>query len=130
MAEAAARKTRGGGRAGARARRGAAVIEQMPWAPPVNIDRPTEPLSEEGVEAIHDGAMRILEEVGIEILNTEAHAILKKAGCTATGDNIRMGRDFVMEWIGKAPSEFVLTPRNPARAITVGGRNLVIGNVS
>ncbi|WP_370401065.1 trimethylamine methyltransferase family protein [Sulfitobacter sp. JB4-11] len=130
MADGAARKTRGGGRAGARARRGAAVIEQMPWNPPVNIDRPTEPLSEEGVEAIHDGAMRILEEIGIEVLNTEAYGILKKAGCTASGDNIRMDRDFVMEWIGKAPSEFVLTPRNPDRKITIGGRNLVFGNVS
>lgn len=130
MADGAARKTRGGGRAGARARRGAAVIEQMPWAPPVNIDRPTEPLTEEGVAAIHDGAMRILEEVGIEILNTEAHAILKKAGCTANGENIRMDRDFVMEWIGKAPSQFDLTPRNPERKITVGGRNLLFGNVS
>ncbi len=34
------RRTRGGGRAGAKTRRGTAVIEQMPWNPPVNIDRP------------------------------------------------------------------------------------------
>ncbi|MDG1168965.1 MAG: methyltransferase, partial [Sulfitobacter sp.] len=54
------RRTRGGGRAGAKTRRGTEVIEQMPWKPPVNIDRPTEPLGPEGVAAIHDGAMRIL----------------------------------------------------------------------
>ena len=130
MADGAARKTRGGGRAGARARRGAAVIEQMPWNPPVNIDQPTEPLTEEGVQAIHDGAMRILEEIGIEILNTEALAVFKKAGCRADGTNVRMDRDFVMEWIGKAPKTFDLTPRNPDRKITIGGRNLVFGNVS
>ena len=33
------RKSRTGGRAGAATRRGTAVIEQMPWNPPVNIDR-------------------------------------------------------------------------------------------
>jgi trimethylamine--corrinoid protein Co-methyltransferase len=130
MTEAVKRRTRGGGRAGARTRRGSAVIEQMPWNPPVNMDRPTEPLGQEGIEAIHDGAMRILEEIGIEFLNPEACEILKKAGCTVNGENVRMGRDFVMEWIGKAPSEFTLTPRNPARRITVGGRNLLFGNVS
>ena len=124
------RRTRGGGRSGAQTRRGSAVIEQMPWNPPVNIDRPTEPLSPEGVEAIHDGAMRILEEIGIEFLNPEAVEILRKAGCTVDGENVRMGRDLVMEYVGKAPSEFTLTPRNPDRKITVGGRNLLFGNVS
>lgn len=114
------RKARGGGRAGARTRRGSAVIEQMPWNPPVNLDRPTEPLTEEGVLAIHDGAMRILEEIGIAFLNPEAVEILARAGCTVDGENVRMGRDMVMEWVGKAPSEFTLTPRNPDRRITVG----------
>lgn len=36
-------RKRGGGRAGAAARRGDAVIEQMPWSVPRNIDRPIEP---------------------------------------------------------------------------------------
>jgi trimethylamine--corrinoid protein Co-methyltransferase len=124
------RRARTGGRSGAQTRRGTAVIEQMPWNPPVNIDRPTEPLGPEGVAAIHDGAMRILEEIGIEFLNPEALEILRKAGCTVNGENVRMGRDMVMEYIAKAPSEFTMTPRNPARKITVGGNNLLFGNVS
>jgi trimethylamine--corrinoid protein Co-methyltransferase len=44
----------------------------MPWRIPVNPDKPTEPLDEEGVAAIHRGAMRILSEIGIEFLNDEA----------------------------------------------------------
>ena len=131
MADAAVRtRKRGGGRRGNAARRGSATIEQMPWNPPVNIDRPTEPLTEEGVQAIHEGAMRILEEIGVDFLNAEALEILREAGCTIDGQNVRMGRDFVMEMIGKAPSTFTLTPRNPDRQITVGGRNLLFGNVS
>ncbi|MCR9125151.1 MAG: trimethylamine methyltransferase family protein [Rhodobacteraceae bacterium] len=124
------RRKRGGGRAGNAARRGGAVIEQMPWRVPVNIDRPTEPLSPEGVQAIHDGAMRILEEIGIEFLNHEALDILRRAGCTVTGENVRMGRDFVMEHIALAPASFTLTPRNPDRKITIGDGHIVFGNVS
>ena len=90
MAQETRRRTRGGGRAGAQDRRGTAVIEQMPWNPPTNIDAPTEPLGPEGVEAIHDGAMRILEEIGIEFLNEEARDILARAGCRIDGDNVRM----------------------------------------
>ena len=97
MTEAATRRRRGGGRAGAAERRGAAVIEQMPWRIPVNIDRPTEPLSEEGVAAIHDGAMRILEEIGIQFLNPEAIEILREAGCKIEGETVFMDRDFVMD---------------------------------
>ncbi len=130
MAESKTRKRRGGGRAGAAARRGAAVIEQMPWNPPTNIDKPIEPLGPEGIEAVHEGAMRILEEIGIEFYNQEAIGILRKAGCTISGDNVRMDRDFVMEMVGKAPSKFTITPRNPEHQIEIGGRTILFGNVS
>ncbi len=130
MADGAGRRRRGGGHAGNAARRGAAVMEQMPWNPPINIDRPVEPLDEDGVAAIHQGAMQILEDIGIAILNPEALAIFRQAGCAIDGDVVRCDRDFVMEMIGKAPASFTLTPRNPARRITVGGRHLLFGNVS
>ena len=123
-------RRRGGGRAGAAARRGQAVIEQMPWNPPRMIDPPVEPLRPEGVAAIHDGAMRILEEIGVEFLNEEALEILREAGCTIDGANVRMGRDFVMEMVAKAPSSFTLMPRNPARQITIGDGHINFGNVS
>ena len=130
MADSKTRKRRSGGRAGAAARRGSAVIDQMPWNPPLNIDRPTEPLGPEGIEAIHEGAMRILEEIGIEFYNEEAIGILREVGCTIDGDNVRMGRDFVMEMVGRAPNKFTITPRNPDHKIEVGGRTMLFGNVS
>jgi len=126
----APRRRRSGGRAANTARRGRAIIDQMPWRIPRNTDRPTEPLNEDGVQALHDGAMRILEEIGIEFLNDEALAILKQAGCTVNGTNVRMGRDFVMEMVAKAPSEFTITPRNPDRKITIGGNHMTFVNVS
>ncbi|MEM9096783.1 MAG: trimethylamine methyltransferase family protein, partial [Pseudomonadota bacterium] len=123
------RGRRGGGRS-ANARGRGPAIKQLPWQKLVNNDRPTEPLPPEGVEAIHDGAMRILEEIGIEVLNPQAIEILKGAGATVEGELVRIGRDAVMEHVRKAPSQFTITPRNPDREITVGGKHILFGNVS
>ena len=130
MAGGTERKRRSGGRAGNARRSSSDVISQAPWTLPVNTDRPTEPLDAEGVEAIHNGAMRILEEIGIEFLNEEALALFKEIGAKVDGSNVRMDREWVMEMVAKAPSEFTITPRNLDRQITIGGRNMVFGNVS
>lgn len=130
MAEQRERRRRAGGRAGNTRRTSRDVIQQRDWTVPVNTDRPTEPLDEAGVQAVHDGAMRILEEIGIEFLNEEALDLFRQLGAIVEGTNVRLGRDFVMEMVAKSPSEFTLTPRNLKRQITIGGRNMVFGNVS
>ena len=129
MNDRGSRKRRSGGRAG-NLRRSGPAVDQMDWRLPVNTDRPTEPLDEDGVQAIHEGAMRILEEIGVEFLNEESQAIFKQAGCRVRGTNVRMGRDFVMEMVAKAPSQFTITPRNPARQIPIGGDHILFGAVS
>jgi trimethylamine---corrinoid protein Co-methyltransferase len=130
----AGRGRRHGGRAGNQRGRGGAIA-QMPWRIPVNTDTPIEPLPPEGVAAIHDGAMRILEEIGIEFLNIDAVKIFRKQGCliseeSGAGAVVRMGREFVMEKVALAPSQFSITPRNPDRQIILGGRHVIFGNVS
>ncbi len=130
MTEEPTRRKRAGGRAGMQVRAGTAVIDQMPWRIPVNPDRPTEPLDADGVQRVHKTAMRILRDIGIEFLNPEAVAILKQAGCSVTGTNVRMDEDFVMEMVGRAPSTFTITPRNPDREIIMGGKHMVFVNVS
>jgi trimethylamine---corrinoid protein Co-methyltransferase len=73
----AERRTRRGGGHGDKARAQAAhAIAQSAWSVPVNTDRPTEPLPPEGVAAIHEGAMRVLEEVGIDFLHPDARDAL------------------------------------------------------
>ena len=76
--------------------------------------------------------MRVLEEIGIEFLHEDAKQILASAGCTvsADSDNVRMGRDFVMEQVRKAPSAFHIKPRNPGHRICVGGDSMLFGNVA
>ncbi|MEM7632039.1 MAG: trimethylamine methyltransferase family protein [Pseudomonadota bacterium] len=124
------RKRRSGGRAANMDRRGQALFNQMPWRVPLNTDRPTAPIDEAAVARVHDAAMRVLEEVGIEFLNEEACGLFAEAGCKVDGTNVKMGRDWVMEMIGRAPSSFTLTPRNAARRLTIGDGHIVFGNVS
>jgi trimethylamine--corrinoid protein Co-methyltransferase len=124
------KRKRAGGRSGHADRAGHRAIDQMPWRIPHNHDRPTEPLGEDGIQAIHKGAMRILRDIGIRFLNDEALAIFAKAGCRVDGQTVFMDEDFVMEMVGRAPAEFTVTPRNTARALPFGGKAMLFGNVS
>ena len=76
--------------------------------------------------------MKVLEEVGIEFINEEAKSYLKQAGChvNSTSDTVKMDRDWVLEMVAHAPSEFTITPRNPDRSINIGGKHIVFVNVS
>ena len=124
-----ARRGRSGGRDG-NARRGGPAIRQSDWQNNVILDPPTEPIDQEGVEKIHNTAMRILEEIGIEMLNQEAIEVLRKHGAKVDGPKVFLDREFVMEKLALVPSEFTLTPRNLDKKITIGGKNIVFGNVS
>lgn len=125
-----ARRRRSGGRGGNARRSESFRLDQMPWRVPQNPDRPTEPLPTEGVEAIHSAALHILSEIGVEFLHDEALSLFKQAGCIVTGQNVRMDGDFVEAMLARAPGPFTITPRNPARAVPIGGNSLAFVNVS
>lgn len=124
------RRARQGGRRGNR-RREAPVIAQRPWRQPVNTDQFIEPLDEEGVRTVHDAAMRMLEDIGLEILHDEALGLLRDAGALVDADrqHVRIGREIVEEAIRQAPASFQMVPRNPERAITMGGRHIACSPV-
>ena len=124
------RARRSGGRDGNARRSAIRAVSQSPWFQPTNHDRPTDPLSDDAIEAIHQGALRILSELGIEFLNEEARDVLRHAGCEIDGENVRMAPELVMEQLAKAPAEFDLIPRNPERTIHVGGDSMAFVNVS
>lgn len=128
--DATPRRRRTGGRAANARRTRATAIEQVPFHIPRNPDAPTEPLNAEGIAALHETAMRVLEEIGIAFLNEEALAIFRQAGCQVQDDIVRMDRAFVMEMVAQAPAQFTITPRNPDRRITLGGNHMVFVNVS
>ncbi|MGG5810434.1 trimethylamine methyltransferase family protein [Falsiroseomonas sp. CW058] len=98
---------------------------ENPWAP-------VEILDAEQLARILGAAWRILEEGGLEIRSARAREIYRRGGAAvdeATG-MVRLGREVVAEHCGKAPSEFVLHARNPARHLHVGGRVVNFGPVN
>ena len=121
---------RSGGRSGNVSRRKKSLIDQLEWRIPVNTDAPTEPLDADGVNAIHEAGLQVMEEIGIEFLNDESLKILRKAGCRVQDTNVRFDREFVMEMVDVTPSTFTMTPRNPEREVTIGGPHILFGNVT
>ncbi|MEK9574644.1 MAG: trimethylamine methyltransferase family protein, partial [Alphaproteobacteria bacterium] len=105
---------------------------QLAWQNPRYIDKATEPLSADQIEAIHEASLDVLEQIGIRFLNETALDYLQKAGCDIDRSdmNVKMDRHWVMEMIGHAPSSFTVTPRNPDRQIIIGDGYFHFGQVS
>ena len=69
-------------RDGSRARRSTgAALPQLPWRDVRNPYRPLDVLSEDQVEAIHRTSLRILGELGIELMSPHAREIMRAYGC-------------------------------------------------
>jgi trimethylamine--corrinoid protein Co-methyltransferase len=119
------RSRRGAGREAKRAARLAHAVEIVPF-----ITRKIpyyEVLNEEGLSLIERNAETILEEVGIDIKgDEEVLQIWKTAGADVQGDRVHMPRGMCRSLIQKsAPREYVQHARNPARSVTIGGKNTV-----
>ncbi len=120
-------------REGGRARRPlGGRLPQLPWRDVVNPYPPLEILSPDQVDAIHQCSLRILAELGIELMSPRAREAMRAFGAQTdeqTG-NVRLDADVVERALALAPSSFTLTPRNPARQVTLGGNHLVFGLVA
>lgn len=112
-------------------RRTAGGIPQLPFRTLANPFEPLRVLSDEQVEEVHRVSLRILEEVGLEVLGDDALERLAAAGATVDRANrrIRLDGALVEELVASAPAEFILHARNPARNVVLGGRHLVFSSV-
>ncbi len=91
-----------------------------------------EVLSADQVEAVHSTSLRILENLGMEVLSARALAVLKAAGAEvdAASRTVRLDRGLVSAALKTAPASFTLTPRNAARSVNLGGRRIHFGLVA
>lgn len=87
---------------------------------------PVEVLDEEALERIHDASMRILEQIGLQIVSEEAQALMIKHGATIDKKTgyVCMQRELVMEKIVTVPSEFTMHARNPLYNSTYGSNHI------
>ena len=67
----------------------------------------------EGEEQIHELAMRIVEELGVEFRESQALEIWGKTDAEISGQNVRVNRRTLLDLVEKAPSEFTHHARNP-----------------
>jgi trimethylamine--corrinoid protein Co-methyltransferase len=120
-------------REGGRVRRSSGgTLAQLPWTTLKNPYAPMELLSEDQIDAIHLTSLRILEELGIELMSARGRAVLKALGASideASG-NVRLDRGMVESALASAPPCFTVTPRNPAKRVTLGENHLAFGLVA
>ena len=79
--------------------------------------------SQDRLEAIHDTALRVIEELGIKVLNDEAREIFRTAGARVDDETllVKIDRELVANALESAPSEFVLHGRTAECNVTLGG---------
>jgi trimethylamine--corrinoid protein Co-methyltransferase len=127
--EAVAPRRRSGGRAGHE--RHTLPIQRPSTQPRIRYE-PTKVVSEDELEAIHIGSLRVLREIGMDFLDEEARNLLKAAGAhvESGSERVRFDPDMVEERIRTAPATFTLHSTNPERALEIGGDWTAFGAVA
>ena len=84
---------------------------------------PIEVLSEDDLDLIHDGSMRILEDIGLEVLNERALGLYEADGAKVDWDlqRVYLSRERVLDRLQTVPSQFTLHARNSERNKLIGG---------
>lgn len=104
-------------------------IRQLPWSQPRMTLEPSRILSDDHIEAIHLQSLKVLEEIGMDVVNDEARDIYARAGARLSGERVRIGRDIIEEALKTPPAEFTFHARNPAHDIRIGGKWIVFAPV-
>ena len=94
--------------------------------------RPTELLSADELESIHLASLRVLKEIGVEVLHDGARQIMKEHGADVREgiERVRFDPDMLLELVAHAPSSFTLHARNPAHDLHFGGNDLIVAMVA
>lgn len=71
--------------------------------------------SDDEIAAIHDTALRVLEELGMRVLLPEARQIYAAAGAKVVDDMVFIGKDIVRAALASAPKRWTLRAPNPLR---------------
>jgi len=119
-------------RRGRRRSLAASAIPQLPWRQVKNAHGTLDVLRPEQVDQIHNASIQVLETAGIELWSADARRLFEEAGAIVDHDTtvVRVGADVIEHALSAAPSSFTLTPRNPDRAVELGGNNIVFGLVA
>jgi trimethylamine--corrinoid protein Co-methyltransferase len=89
----------------------------------INPYPPLEFISAEEVGLIHQTALRIVSELGLEFMHEGAMRLMQSHGAKVNFDTgiVRMDAEKLMQWVNEAPSKFQVFARNTENNITLGG---------
>src|SRR4051812_23781388 len=98
-------RARRGGRAGKRAG-GSAAFEQPAFRQLKNPLAPTRLVSADELESIHLASLRVLREIGVDVLHDEARRIMKAHGADVRegSERVRFDSDMILELVSHCPS--------------------------
>ena len=82
-------------RRGRRADAAHSPIPQLPWSQPRLTLEPSRIVSDDQIEMIHRQSLKVLEEIGMDMIYPEARQIFARAGARIDGERVRIGRDIV-----------------------------------
>ncbi|WP_299354151.1 trimethylamine methyltransferase family protein [uncultured Shimia sp.] len=89
--------------------------------------KPQEAFSDDRIAAMHDLALRVLEELGIKVLLDEARKVYAKGGARVVDEMVYFGRDMVDAAIASAPASFRMEAPTAARGYQVEDGALIFG---
>ena len=112
--------------------RGGGSGAPQPLGQPESPFAPLELISRDELESIHQAALTVLKEIGIDVLHDEARTMLKDAGAEVdpASRRVRFEPALVEAHIGLAPKAFRLHARNSVRDLAIGGRHVAFGTVA
>ena len=102
-------------------------LRQLPFARIRNRYRPVELMSADQIEAIHQASLKLLAEVGFEVLHPESREILRRAGAKVDEATMRVRCEpgMIEAAIASAPEIFTMHARDPGKSLELGGDNLI-----
>jgi len=94
----------------------------------VNPFEPLRVFSDDQIEAMHQTALKVLEELGMRVLLPEARRLLADAGATVDEESlmVRFDRGLIENALATAPPEVELVARSPDRSLVIGGRRVAV----
>lgn len=95
-------------------------LSLLPWQQPRYTRAPTEILSTDEVEKIHQAGLQILRDIGMTVLSDQARDRYQAAGFDVSEELVRFDPDLLESLLATAPSSFTLQARNPEKNLVMG----------
>ena len=91
---------------------------------------PTEVLTEEDIQTIHNASMRLLSETGMLLIDhAPALENLKANGAKVDGEIVKIDEDTLMNFVNLAPKTFTQLARDDRNNVPVGGNRIIFAPV-